>query len=555
MPSFKFYRETLAAVVCLVSLPLMAQAPSHRLDGYRAAPARDQIIYKSALLEAVGALKSGQKDKIDKTMKALLDFSAHSRAFLYYMVGDQLAADRFQRFVQMLESARMDKQAGSSAGSSGGSSLVSKPSTTAVLSAAVETGALTQSLSTGPQTTFRGDAIGIGRMLLGEEPFPFCPVGQPSCDTELVKALNGLSFSVTADTNRQKSVNVPVSGSATPASSGGSTTTPTPSSVNLAANQTRVSAWGLRYGIYNHRNPNDQNYRKAYDKALAANAAALATAAQAMLAKFEPLIGTLNASPDYTKWFKDALSTLSSLSGNISEDDFEEAFAHQLDGAVAILKKLQPKATDQALQALESLDVYFATRKQLLADVLDGRAIVTFEYTNNKPLDAPTTSNFKFILAGQPSKNVMLTLNLSASIYNSLPTGVTVSRWRDAQAAGQLDIALGQIGSVTAPTFSAAGYFQYMRDPALITIGAGDLAPGTNIQLPNTAAVLLAQKGNTAIGQIKLTFPLKTSGISVPFALTWANRTDLIKANNVTGHFGLSFDLDSLLSHAKGSTQ
>ena len=149
----------------------------------------------------------------------------------------------------------------------------------------------------------------------------------------------------------------------------------------------------------------------------------------------------------------------------------------------------------------------------------------------------------------------MLTLNLSGSIYDSLPAGVTVSRWRDAQAAGQIDIALGQIGSLTTPTFSAAGYFQYMRDPALITIGSGDLAPGTNIQLPNTAATLLAKPGNTAIGQIKLTFPMKNSGISIPLAVTWANRTDLIKANDVSGHFGLSFDLDSLLSHAKGSTQ
>jgi hypothetical protein len=370
-----------------------------------------------------------------------------------------------------------------------------------------------------------------------------------------VKALDGLTFSVTADTNGQKSVNVPVSGSATPIPSGGSPTTPTPSSVNLAANQTRVSGWGLRYGIYNRRKPNDQKYRKAYADALDKNAKDLATAAQAMLAKFEPLVFALSTNDEFKAWQENAVVRLSNLADTTTEGDFEIPFADELDKAVKIVNKLAPNAADQAIQALESLDVYFATRKTLLADVLDGRPIATFEYTDNKPLDEPTTSNFKFILSGQPSKNIMLTLNLSATVYNTLPTGVTVSRWRDAQAAGQVDIALGQMGSLTAPTFSAAGYFQYMRDPALITIGAGDLAPGTNIQLPNTAAVLLAKPGNTAIGQIKLTFPLKTSGISVPFALTWANRTDLIKANNVTGHFGLSFDLDSLLSHAKGSTQ
>src|ERR1022692_4534087 len=538
------FHHTLAAIVCMFTLPLMAQAPSPALGGYTAAP---------GFTAAMAALKSRQD--LDATMRALMDINQHSRAFFYYMVGNQLAGDRFQRFVQLIENSRMDKQSGSSAGSGGGSSLVSKPSATAVLSAAIETGALTQSLSTGPQTTFRGDTVGIGRMLLGEEPFPFCPNTQQSCDSALAKALNPLTFSITVDANGQKGVSVPISGSATPAATSTATSTSTPSSVNLAANQTRVAAWGLRYGIYNHRNPNDKQYRDAYAKALAAHANDLAAAAQAMQTKFEALIGPISTSAEFSAWREHAIQDLIMLPPTTTENDFETALAKELDKAVTIVKGLDPSAADHAMQALESLDAYFADRKQVLADVQDGRPIATFEYTNNKPLDAPTTSNFKFILAGQPSKNVMLTLNLSSTIYNTLPTGVTVSRWRDTQAAGQIDIALGQIGSLTAPTFSAAGYFQYMRDPALITIGAGDLAPGTNIQLPNTAAVLLAQKGNTAIGQIKLTFPLKTSGISMPLALTWANRTDLIKANNVTGHFGLSFDLDSLLSHAKGSTQ
>jgi hypothetical protein len=539
----RFHRQTLAAMMCVSGLPLLAQAPSRALDGYRAAPSTVQG--KLALDAAVDALKSRQN--LDKTMRDLLDLGQHSRAFFYYMVNGQLAADRFQRFVQLIENARMDKQSGSSAGSSGGSSLVSKPSTTAVLSAAVETGALTQSLSTGPQTTFRGDAVGIGRMLLGEEPFPFCSNLQQSCDTQLVKALNPLSFSVTVDANGQKGVNVPISGSATSVPTGTATSASTPPSVNLAASQTRVAAWGLRYGIYNHRNPNDKKYLTAYGTALT-------KAAEAMLAKFEPLISALSTNPKFTEWRDNAVQNLIQLPATTTESGFESALSGELDKGVAIVEGLYPNAADQAMQALEGLDVYFATRKQAL-EAAKGGAIATFEYTDNKPLDEPTTSNFKFILSGQPSKNVMLTLNLSATIYNTLPAGVTVSHWRDAQAAGQVDIALGQMGSLTAPTFSAAGYFQYMRDPALITIGAGDLAPGTNIQLPNTAATLLAKPGNTAIGQIKLTFPLKTSGISVPFALTWANRTDLIKANNVTGHFGLSFDLDSLLSHAKGSTQ
>src|ERR1035441_2446616 len=156
------FHHTLAAIVCMFTLPLMAQAPSPALGGYTAAP---------GFTAAMAALKSRQD--LDATMRALMDINQHSRAFFYYMVNGQLAADRFQRFVQLIENARMDKQSGSSAGSSGGSSLVSKPSATAVLSAAIETGALTQSLSTGPQTTFRGDTGGSGRIVVvGEARLP-----------------------------------------------------------------------------------------------------------------------------------------------------------------------------------------------------------------------------------------------------------------------------------------------------------------------------------------------------------------------------------------------
>ena len=55
-----------------------------------------------------------------------------------------------------------------------------------------------------------------------------------------------------------------------------------------------------------------------------------------------------------------------------------------------------------------------------------------------------------------------------------------------------------------------------MHDPALITIGSGNLAPDTNIQLPGTASVLLGQKGNIGIAQIKFTLPFKKTGVTFP---------------------------------------
>ena len=230
-----------------------------------------------------------------------------------------------------------------------------------------------------------------------------------------------------------------------------------------------------------------------------------------------------------------------------------DQLSSQLNDLKVILKGINPNFEDQAIQALESLDVYFSTRQQMLATIKGGGNMFTFEYTNNAPLNSPRTSDFRLIFAWQPAPRVMLTLNGAGTIYNTLPTGVTVGRWRDAQVAGQVDIAMGQLGTVTTPIVSAAGYFQYMHDPALITIGPGDLAPNTNIQLPGNAVTLLGVRGNIAIGQVKLTFPLRNSGVSIPLAVTWANRSDLLPSNgvDVTAHFGLSFNMDGLLSTTK----
>src|SRR5437762_2349468 len=53
---------------------------------------------------------------------------------------------------------------------------------------------------------------------------------------------------------------------------------------------------------------------------------------------------------------------------------------------------------------------------------------------------------------------------------------------------------------------------------------------------------LLAPKGGIFIGQAKLTFKMKDGSTKVPIGITYANRTELIKAPEVRGHVGLQFD-------------
>jgi hypothetical protein len=57
--------------------------------------------------------------------------------------------------------------------------------------------------------------------------------------------------------------------------------------------------------------------------------------------------------------------------------------------------------------------------------------------------------------------------------------------------------------------------------------------------------------GTTAIGQAKLTIPVKGSGVKLPVSLTFANRTELIKEKEIRGNVGITYDLDMLFAKFK----
>ena len=57
---------------------------------------------------------------------------------------------------------------------------------------------------------------------------------------------------------------------------------------------------------------------------------------------------------------------------------------------------------------------------------------------------------------------------------------------------------------------------------------------------------LISSRGNIGLGQVKITFGLRDTKVKIPLALTFANRSELIKANEVRGQIGISYDFDSL---------
>ena len=139
-----------------------------------------------------------------------------------------------------------------------------------------------------------------------------------------------------------------------------------------------------------------------------------------------------------------------------------------------------------------------------------------------------------------------MTFNAGLSWYDDDVAGTTASKLRDVQFAGQVDRPLGDVGALGPVSLTLAGYYQWMKEDALIAIGEGTVAPGTGLDLPAIAAGVPGTKGHIGVAQAKVSFSL-SDVVKVPFSITWASRRELIKEKDVRGQVGLSLDLDQVL--------
>ncbi|HMZ80088.1 MAG TPA: hypothetical protein PLL06_10345, partial [Acidobacteriota bacterium] len=182
---------------------------------------------------------------------------------------------------------------------------------------------------------------------------------------------------------------------------------------------------------------------------------------------------------------------------------------------------------------------YLMDRNSLL-EMTTKAPIITLEYTNTRRTDPlPDLSNFKLIAeTGMFKGKADLTANASFTLFNSLPTG-RADRLRDFQFAGQLDVPLGEVQKIGNFVLSFSGMYKRrflkaaMLEDEMLNLAMKD------------------RSRDTAIGQVKLTIPVKGSGVKIPISVTFANRTELIKEKEVRGNIGITFDLDSIFAKFK----
>lgn len=551
--------------VCLIFAAATASAQFN--PSIQSQRARDVFTSLPAADRAAPCVNGASADVFTycRDLEALFDPRTLEVAFASYVVSKQdesaLKAG-VESFLATAADSRIDTQNGASSNGSGTTSVVERSGISDVLGVALEAGAVTQSIS-GTNLTLQGNALSLYRFLGGAPVFQYCPQKQPDCKGEFQAILNKISGSATLGLSSAstQTASGTVTGSGTSSGSGSQQA----ASALIQDSASHLTGFTLRYQAINTLDLRSQAYLDAWKKAISdTSLIGLAEAANKTdaFAFFDP-----TKNPDDANWLGQTRDTIKPLvEAQAADKEPKHAKSHDEALVAAITKAWDariPAWTSQGMSLdklklfLQAANAYMQARDAAINKVRQSLASgLTFEYDYSRPDNQPRVSTARVIYTLHPgtiaadlpasgasgkqktTNDSAITFNFAADMYDNPPAGT--SALRDLQAALQLDHHFG----TTIATL--AGYYQYQHSPAALTIGSGDLAPGTNIMLNGTAATLLAPKGNIVVAEAMATLALK-SGTKLPLGVTWSNRTDLIKGNEFRGHVGFNFDWSSLL--------
>jgi hypothetical protein len=406
-------------------------------------------------------------------------------------------------FLSLVEESRVDKQVGAESSSSGTTSLTSKGNVPEILGVAVENGALTESKS-GTTVTFTGNPVGIIKAL-GDKGY----LEGYADDGPFTRHIRDFSFSLSFDTSRGNS------------------------NGTFTGDAQQVSSYSFRYALVNHRDPRSRIYNRNWlDLAQGAG--------RTTLINENNVFKDLATNTDFKAWLQSTSSNISAGAKTGTDQEIEASLEKVLsDQLFTELDKIQTRLINEVptllplLKAYSQADAQFLTDRQKILDLASKGSIITLEYINNRPVSAPSISNFKLIAEGNSGATVDLTGNLSFDILSQIPSAEPgADRLQELKASGEADFRVGNVAHLGSVVVALSGMYERQFNDTITSAGAVS---------PNT-------KGDIALGQFKVTIPVKGSGVKIPFSFSVANRTDLIKETDVRGNFGVTFDLDSIFA-------
>jgi len=546
-----FKRLTVCAALAAVCGPLFSQSTTDNgLAGFRVAQSLASPTFDpSSLADVFGAHRL-------QLIQYLRAKPAHKT-----LVRDAAFQATFRDVLQAVEDARVDEQTGSSSSSAGSTSAAERPGISDLLTAAIEAGAMTQTLDQNV-LTLRANVEGLYRFVTGQEIIPQCV--SPTDTACNGSALNNLelaaSFNVSSSSNTAS-----VSGQE-PASGAQATEL-------LSVNRRNFASATARYVIVNSRDLKSKKYRDAWLAWFNANAATIGPAAADLLKAFDDIINVVANTPAkgpdgnpvtrtitvngqsstspvmvYDQWLVTTRADLKAAAR--TTDAIETVLKQRLDVLETSMRTLIPDLDTKLELAGNAYMRYFNLTRQ--GYELGNMPMLTASFTYAEPSAQPKLLISKIAFAWSPKgKGTVnpgtVTLNGGVSMYTKVqPTDTAgkTSRWRSADFALQFDRPMGGTSAPAAITLGS--YIQYQVSPGLIDIPAGSVTPTGNVPLPGNATVLLAPKGTIAVAHASITLHIPKSGIRIPIGISWSNRTELVKGSEVRGHIGFNIDTDSL---------
>ena len=497
-----------------------------------------------ALAESRGAPR--QPINLDPA-EQLLSPGLSVKCYAAYVAGlNGLTRLKFSEFVKKFEGSRSDLQSGTSGTGSGSTTVAALGPAARVLSVAAEYGAITQAVN-GQVVTIRGNLAGVPSALVNHDIFPYC-IGAEATNAFCIKGsmlslLRHVSFGVSFDMSRETQTTASPSGA--PASGGAQP-------VTFTANRNDISAVSARVELWNRRDITSSAFIQRWKVQVGA---ALNAPSEDLLKAAGTFYDNVDMLPGYDAWHARHVE----LVRQAAATGDQQAIAAALDSALRGFAALIPAnefATfqDNAAKALASYSRFFAAQDELLDSL--NTTVLSLEYTNNRPVAQPQTSNFRLIADIPLAMRTKLVLNGGVTLYDNpgaiAATGVSVARLRDALVAAELDQSLGESAIVGPLVFSLAGYFQYQHSPAVLNIDPLNPVPGVAFTgLPSGITDVFASTGNIILGQAKLTFVPPGSGVKIPASVTFSNRTELIDKPTWRAQVGVTYDFDSLFALLK----
>jgi hypothetical protein len=382
--------------------------------------------------------------------------------FLDAYIEPNLRSQGYALFLSDLEESRWNKQTGTGASAAGSTSVVSKGSVPALFGFAVENGALTRSMS-GTTITFRTSPANV-IAALAKHGYINAGPAIPDYDGSFESIIKRASLYVAYDTSRG---NVPGTTSAATTSNGTVSSGSTP----FTGDGQQLSGWGVRFDIWNRRDPRHPRYNAIWQSLGA-------TSQQRYANRLNDLMRVLNKSNDYQTWRSNLMKTIETAK---PEDYMTILKKANTDFQAMIKKALTPADEQQFLAPAANAEAEYASKRVKAINAMMKSFTAAFEYnvikqantngqvmtTSGAQAHLPDLGNANFVFSKGFSDGPEFTLNAGFSWFQNLPPGLNVGTLRDVQASGQLDFPLGEIDKIGKPTFTLAGLFLSLRQEPL----------------------------------------------------------------------------------------